>query len=124
MKPNDKATMNNLRLQGVSVNEIAIRLHLSPNTVRSHIRRHPDIDGVKRCLTCGAFIPKIKPRRERKFCSDSCRMKWWNAHQDQVNKKAYYAHKCTHCGKAFESYGNEKRKYCCWNCYLKAKRSV
>ena len=49
MKPQDKIAIDNLRMEGKSAGDIALILHLSPNTVRSHIRRHPDLPGTRRC---------------------------------------------------------------------------
>lgn len=89
----------------------------------SHIRRHPDIPGTRRCMTCGVFVAQPTGRREKKFCSDKCRMAWWNSHPEAINKKAYYILVCEECGKEFESYGNNRRKYCCRNCYLNARRA-
>ena len=48
MKPQDKIAIDNLRMEGKSAGDIAIILHLSPNAVRSHIRRHSDIPGTRR----------------------------------------------------------------------------
>ena len=123
MKPQDKIAIDNLRMEGKSAGDISIALNLSINTVRSHIRRHPDIPNARRCKTCGAFVAQPTGRREKKFCSDKCRMDWWNSHTEQINKKAYYTLVCEECGKEFESYGNNRRKYCCRACYLNARRS-
>ena len=123
MKPQDKIAIDNLRMEGKPTGEIALILHLSPNTVRSHIRRHPDIPNARRCKTCGAFVAQPTGRREKKFCSDKCRMDWWNSHGEEINKKAYYTLVCEACGKEFESYGNNRRKYCCRACYLIAHRA-
>ena len=113
MKPQDKIAIDNLRMEGKSAGDIALILHLSPNTVRSHIRRHHDIPNARRCKTCGAFVAQPTGRREKKFCSDKCRMDWWNSRPEQINKKADYTLVCEECGKEFESYGNNRRKYCC-----------
>ena len=76
MKPQDKIAIDNLRMEGKSAGDISTALHLSINTVRSHIRRHPDIPNARRCKTCGAFVAQPTGRREKKFCSDKCRMAW------------------------------------------------
>ena len=123
MKPQDKIAIDNLRMEGKSAGDISIALNLSINTVRSHIRRHPDIPNARRCKTCGAFVVQPTGRREKKFCSDKCRMDWWNSHPEKINKKAYYNLVCEECGKEFESYGNNRRKYCCRACYLIARRA-
>lgn len=121
MKPQDIIAIDNLRLEGIRPGDIALRLHLSPNTVRSHIRRHPQIPGTALCMNCGKPVTQNPVRRTKKFCSDSCRMAWWNAHQDAVRKKAYYSLVCQQCGKEFQSYGNKGRKYCCRECYVASR---
>ncbi len=55
--------------------------------------------------------------QHQKFCSDKCRMAWWKAHPDQLNRKAIYHMVCAHCGQPFDSYGNSHRKYCSRACY-------
>ena len=90
MKPQEKIAIDSLRMEGKSAGDIALILHLSPNTVRSHIRRHHDIPGTRRCMTCGAYVAQPTGKRVKKFCSDACRMAWWNSHPDAINRKAYY----------------------------------
>ena len=122
MRLQDKIAINNMRLEGHSPSVIAAKLGLSAGTVRSHIHRHPNIPGAKACKNCGRPLMQPKGRREKKFCSDSCRMAWWNSHQEDVNRKAYYELVCQHCGKEFESYGNKNRKYCCRACYVASRQ--
>lgn len=122
MRLQDKLAINNMRLEGHSPSVIAAKLGLSAGTVRSHIHRHPNIPGAKACKNCGKPLMQPKGRREKKFCSDSCRMAWWNSHQEDVTRKAYYNLVCQHCGKEFESYGNKNRKYCCRACYVASRQ--
>ena len=60
MKPQDKIAIDNLRMEGKSAGDISIALNLSINTVRSHIRRHPDIPNARRCKTSYALIKDIR----------------------------------------------------------------
>ncbi len=122
MRLQDRIAIQNLRLEGYRPAKIAATLGLPASTVRSHIARHPDIPGTKVCQNCGKLMMQPKGRREKKFCSDACRMAWWNSHPEAVKKKAYYQLECKCCGKEFESYGNQNRKYCCRRCYLAARR--
>ena len=115
--------LNTLRWEGRSASEISAILGISVNTVRSHIHRHPEVEGCKPCRNCGRPVVQHPGRKEKLFCSDKCRMEWWNSHREQVNKKAYYKLKCSYCGKEFESYGNKNRKYCCRQCYLNSLRA-
>ena len=47
MKKQDVEAINTMRLQGKSPAEIAWALGFSVNTVRSHIRCHPELEGGK-----------------------------------------------------------------------------
>ena len=123
MRLQDKIAINNMRLEGHSPSVIAAKLGLSASTVRSHIHRHPIIPGTKACKNCGRPLVQPKGRREKKFCSDSCRMAWWNSRQEDVSRKAYYNLVCQQCGKEFESYGNKNRRYCCRACYVASRRA-
>ena len=123
MKLQDQIAINNMRLEGHSPSEIAARLGLSSSTVRSHIHRHRHIPGTKTCKHCGKPLVQPKGYREKKFCSDSCRMAWWNSQKEEVNKQAYYKLTCQQCGKEYESYGNAGRKYCCRVCYIASRRA-
>lgn len=74
------------------------------------------------CRNCLAPLEQTPHKRKRMFCSDACRMAWWNAHPESVQRKAYYTLTCRHCGKQFESYGNSHRVFCSRDCYLKFRR--
>ena len=113
-----------MRSKGVPSAEIAERLCVSVNTVRSYIRRHPLPKELQSsCLYCGSLITVVKGRKEKRFCSDKCRNRWWNTHTEQVKRKAYYRLVCEYCGKEFESYGNKNRKYCSRACYADARKT-
>ena len=110
-----------LALKGLGYKKIANILDISPDTVKSHLRRHPPTETASECLQCGKPIEQKPNRKEKKYCSDKCRMAFWNSHQDEVNKQAYYTLVCKHCGKEFVSYGNKNRKYCNRACYTNAR---
>ena len=122
MKLQDKNAINNMRLEGHSPSVIAAKLGLPQSTVRSYIHRHPVIPGTTCCQQCGKPVIQPKHRREKKFCSDRCRMAWWNSHKEEVNKQAFYKLTCQQCGKEFDSYGNANRKYCCRTCYIASRQ--
>lgn len=116
--------LNIMRSRGKTATDIALALQVSVNTVRSYIRRHPPEDAVRiRCRRCGKPILQVKGRKAKYFCSDRCRNAWWNAHPEQVQRKAYYRLTCEYCGKEFVSYGNRNRKYCSRLCYADARRT-
>ena len=111
MRQEDRAAIDNMRIDGIKPPAIATALGLSVNTVYTHIRRHPEIPNTRTCRYCGRPVIQPRGKRAKKYCSRDCRMAWWNSHQDQVERKAYYRLECQFCGKEFESYGNKNRKY-------------
>lgn len=117
-----------LREEGNGYKRIAQALGLSENTVKSFCKRK-NMGGVAaiiqverppedRCQCCGKSITQSPGRKKKKFCSDRCRMKWWNSHLDQVKRKANYDYVCPCCKKPFTVYGNANRKYCSLECYF------
>ena len=105
-----------LRAQGMGYGAIARKVGISENTVKSFCRRNAQkedkltVTGADEhwCLCCGAPVAQNVGRKEKKFCSDKCRNKWWNAHLDKVD-----------CGKTFSVYGQAARKYCSHACYIR-----
>ena len=135
MTNEQRATIDSLRAQGFGYKKIGAMTSISPNTVKSYLRKaeHPRSDtsspeplpqlptpasGDRCCDSCGAAIEQAPGRKRKRFCSDSCRNAWWNSHLDQVRRRAIYHFACPVCGKEFSVYGNAKRKYCSRACYL------
>ena len=75
-----------LRRDGVGYGRIAARLQISINTVKSFCRRHSLAakKAASVCEQCGGPIEQNPGRKRKRFCSDSCRNKWWNAHLELV----------------------------------------
>ena len=119
MKKREKERLDLMRRQGKKASEIALELHISVNTVRSYMRRHPMDEYEHRCKCCNRPVFQPSGRKPKIFCSDKCRMKWWNSHRDVVNKKAYHTFTCGYCGKEFTAYADNTRKYCSRECYFK-----
>lgn len=130
MNTQQKTEITSLRSQGFGYTKIAQALGLSKNTVKSYCRRNNlsataldhtsdmPILAPSFCLECGTAITQVSGRKEKKFCSDECRHKWWNARPEKITRKALYTYTCAGCGKAFLAYGNNHRKYCCHACYI------
>lgn len=77
MNNNTAIEIDALRRAGYTPTMIAEKLGISVNTVKSHIRRHPMTD-KPRCLFCGAVVRQNEGRKQKKFCSNKCRMGYWN----------------------------------------------
>lgn len=122
VKKEDIIAISNMRSQGKSAAAIAESLDLSINTVKSYLRRHPEMENSRLCPQCGKPVLQQTGRKEKKFCSDRCRNSWWNHHPAEINRKAYYTLVCQCCGKEFECYGNQKRKFCSRECYKNHRR--
>ena len=119
-----KSEIRMLRTEGAGYKTIANGMGISANTVISFCRRNgltgraekkPD---VKPCKWCGRPVKQMPGRKEKKFCCEECRVKWWNRHQNQPHRKARYKFTCVRCGKTFIAYGNDHRKYCSHECYI------
>ena len=116
-----------LRVQGMGYGAIARKVGISENTVKSFCRRNAQKeektlvgnDREHLCLCCGAPVAQNAGRKEKKFCSDKCRNRWWNAHLDQVDRRAVRQITCVGCGKTFSVYGQAARKYCSHECYIR-----
>ena len=121
MKKQDIKTIHEMLQLGKTSTEISLAVGIPSSTIRAHIRRHPEFYGGKTCRNCGHVMVQPIGRKVKHFCSDKCRMAWWNSHREQIQKQAYYTLVCTHCGKEFESYGNQNRKYCSRDCYVIAR---
>ena len=129
MTSEQKNQIANLRQQGLGYATIAQALGISKSTVTSHCQRN-NLGGIKSngavldkkfCKHCGKEMQPFSGRKQAKFCCKKCRVAWWNANQEKVNKKAYYTFVCSFCKKPFSAYGNSKRKYCSHSCYINAR---
>lgn len=114
-----------MRKQAVGAAGIARTLNLSVNTVKSYCRRHPlPVADTKHeyttgfCKLCGKSVEQNPGRKTKWFCSDTCRMAWWNSHRGEVTKKSAVVLNCEYCGRRFDSYEKEHRKFCSHRCYI------
>ena len=121
MTNHQKTELDRMRRQGANAPSIAEKLELPLATIRSYIYRHPLKEQESVCPNCGAAILAENRGKKRRFCSDACRMAWWNNHPTEINRQAYYPLTCQHCGKDFMSYGNKNRKYCSRECYASSR---
>lgn len=78
-------------------------------------------DSVRPCLFCGTPVQQLPGRKEKKFCSASCRTLWWNRNKYKIPRKTVHTYRCPTCGKEFYAYGTTKRKYCSKACYFKGR---
>lgn len=122
----DKKTKNeiiNLRKDGKGYGEIASITGVSKNTIVSLLRRSSIEDSQDICPVCGKPLMQTKGHRQKKYCSDECRMEWWKEHHEDLNLKAYHTCKCNCCGKEFISYSRSTRRYCSTECYQASRKA-
>lgn len=124
MTEKEKEKIAQYRREGCGYTEISKRLNLTVECVRAYCKRNGlggvavNNDKVSYCEECGAVISQTPGRKHKRFCSDRCRMQWWNLHLERVKRKANYNLVCACCGTPFISYGNGNRKYCSHSCYI------
>ena len=104
MTPEEKSSLSAMRKAGRSYTEIAAELGISKNTGKTFCRRNgltPETESIpveitpaptteRLCPHCGKPVIQPEGRKQKKFCSDTCRNRWWNSHMDLVNRKAIY----------------------------------
>lgn len=125
--------IDRMRLQGKSYLTIAEQLNMSVSTVKAYCKRHPvsatrcdnkiEIQNDNRsstCRQCGVEIKQNIHKRERLYCSDSCREKWWKEHLGGKTTDRRCLFICPICGRRFIAYG--QRKYCSYKCHGIAMR--
>lgn len=78
MSKNDRKELERMRMDGYGPTRIATELGLSVNTVKSYIRRHPSLRNAVFCLQCGRAVKQTPGRKQKKFCSNTCRSQYWN----------------------------------------------
>ncbi len=132
MTNDEKRKIQELRASGYGYGKISETIGIPLNTVKAYCRRN-GLGGavvqetaeanveIRYCKCCNAVIQQLTGRKEKKFCSDRCRNKWWNSHLDQVDRRANYECTCQNCGIKFISYGRKERKYCSRSCYLDSR---
>lgn len=119
MTDEQRQKITNLRTAGNVYKKIGKLLGLSENTVKSFCQRRK-LGGVVGkfnvevavCKCCGKPVPQNPGRKQKKFCSDQCRMKWWNSHLDQVNRKANYDYICPVCKKIQKKFSQTSSTAC------------
>ena len=130
MTKDEIVVVTQLQRQGLGYRRIAALTNIPLNTIKSYCRRHPvneaetDAPFEAFCRQCGQPIESAPHHKAKQFCSDKCRMTWWNSHRDLVNRKAYQTVVCGNCGTAFQVYGNMPRKFCSRACSAASRRKA
>ena len=124
-----------LRLKGLGYKSVATVVGTTKENVRYYCKTHglmgkADLAALnfeehkknpEHCKHCGGKIDRNPRSGLKLYCSEQCRRAWWKENNDKSNhsKQAMYELECHYCKREFKSYGNENRKYCCHDCYIK-----
>ena len=128
MTKSERIKINELSAEGLGYRRISAVTGLSPNTIKSYLKRHgselailPAQTGCE-CKRCHRPIQQTPHKRQKVFCSDACRMAWWNAHPEKVQRRANHTLCCEQCGITFISYSNKQRRFCSRACYAEYRK--
>lgn len=98
----------------MSYGQIGKALNISAETVKTFCHRNNvkapkavEDKNIVFCMGCGEIVPQDPKRKHKKFCSDKCRVAWWNNNPDKVNRKAMHDFTCAYCGKSFSAYSEK-----------------
>ena len=134
MTEQQKITIRNLREQNFSYVAIARAMSLTVSTIKSYCQRSglagnrkgafkSQLDNLKAlptfCRCCGSQIIQKEKVKRRIFCSDECRVTWWNSHLELVKRRNPHTDRCICCGNEFTWHGSKVRKFCSHACYIK-----
>ena len=124
MTNGEKMLIAQQRRQGLGYTEIARKLELSVNTVKSYCQRNgikpvgkTTVSEKDACRQCGSTLEHTPARKKKQFCSDACRLRWWHDHRD-MSRTAKSA-KCAACEQEFIT--DRAQKYCSHACYIAAR---
>lgn len=115
----EKQQIENLREKGLGYGTIATSLGLTFKQVRGYFERKANIHY---CLQCHIPVKQTAHRKEKKFCSDECRMNWWKQHKALIKRTPHHTQVCPYCNKTFNCYDSKRRVYCSRECYANARR--
>lgn len=120
MTEQEKRKVIDLHKEGKSYSVISCELNISINTIKSFMARRNRKE-KHFCRQCHKPVMQMPHRKTKKFCSNSCRMKWWRKHSDEMNRNSFKIVKCPICHVDFQIYSTRQQTYCSRDCYIKAR---
>ena len=128
MTNSEKNTILSMKEQNYSFNAIAKSTGLPIGTIKSFLSRdnaqkklgavESKEQTIDNCRQCGLPLVQGEHRKQRAFCSDRCRMIYWNDHRDLSQRPSAHLQQCEVCGESFYTY---KGHYCSRACAGKAR---
>ena len=120
MTIDEKSRVLKLKENGLGYKAISKKLNLPINTVKSILRRENNAK-VCKCKHCGKELKLTAGKKEKKYCDNKCRMRYWYENRYLLNTTIKYEVECECCKKKFTFYGYSGRKYCSRKCYLRSR---
>ena len=122
----EKQEIIKLKLAGNSYKQISELTGICISTIKSLCTRYNSKQNeiVEYCRFCGRKLSFTAGKKQKKYCSDKCRMSYWREHQCEMHSIRIVKVECSVCHKEFNAYETKKRKYCCWDCYLDARQRM
>ena len=117
MTNQEKQHINELRSAGYSYQAIADETGISLGSIKMYFKRSKEVIHVPRCEQCNKPLRQDLVRANRRFCSDTCRRRWWVAHPATMKGHCFT---CLFCGKDF--YSHKPGKYCSRSCYYASRK--
>ncbi len=117
MTNQEKQRINDLRKAGLSYQAIADETGISLGSIKMYFKRSKEVIPVPRCDQCHKPLRQDLVRANRRFCSDTCRRRWWIAHPEAMKGHRFT---CLFCGKDF--YSRKPGKYCSRSCYYASRK--
>ena len=118
MTNQEKQRISELRTAGLSYQAIADETGISLGSVKMFFKRVKEAESpVQRCEQCHQLLRQDIVRRNRRFCSDACRVRWWTEHPERIVDHRYV---CPKCGKEFHS--RKPRTYCSRACFYASRK--
>ena len=118
-----------MRSKGIGYKAIGSKLGMSRDAVRRFCKNNNltgygeavkiNHDEMAICPNCGKALEQPMRGRPKKFCSDKCRLRWWN--DNFSSHRLGMKTTCAECGRSFMSSPSSKRKYCSHECYIKSR---
>ena len=114
-----KAEALRLRREGRIYKEIGEQTGATTASVKQFFYRNQKYRQLLRCEQCHQTMVRNESRQQR-FCSYSCRMRWWSHHPETYSNSESHLYCCKTCGKKF--YSRPTASFCSCPCYYESKR--
>ena len=105
--------------EGRIYKEIGEQIGATTESVKQFFYRNRKHKQPIRCEQCHQTMIRNESRQQR-FCSYSCRMRWWSHHPEAFSNSEDHHYCCKTCGKYF--YSRRAASFCSRPCYYESRR--